>query len=184
MNSPRVLIPLADGFEEIEGITIIDILRRANIDVITAGLKEGPVEASRKTRHLPDTTLEKVFHQTFDAVILPGGQEGAQHLKEDPRIHEILLRHTRAGKWVAAICAAPIVLHEVGLLSGKRATSHPSVRKQIPEIHAVKERVVVDGNIVTSLSAGSAMEFAFKLVELLRGPETAEEVNQGVLAKW
>jgi len=183
MNSIRALVPLADGFEEIEAITVIDILRRAGIEVVAAGLKEGEVVASRKTRHLADVSLDQVVHETFDAMILPGGQPGTNHLKSDPRIRECVLRHMRAGKWVAAICAAPIVLQELGILTGKQATSHPSVREQLSGAHYREERVVVDGKLVTSRSAGTAMEFAFKLVELLCGPQKVKEVNQGVLAQ-
>lgn len=184
MTTPRILVPLADGFEEIEAITVIDILRRAAMEVVTAGLKEGVVLASRKTRHLPDTLIEAVAHQTFDAVVLPGGQPGTNHMKEDARIGEIVLRHARAEKWVAAICAAPLVLHHVGLLAGRRATSHPAVSGALTGVVYVEERVVVDGKMITSRGAGTAMEFAFKLVELIRGTDVAEEVNRGVLARW
>ena len=183
MSSIRVLVPLAEGFEEIEAITVVDILRRAGVEVVTAGLKDGAVAASRKTRHLPDVGLDQVAHETFDAMVLPGGQPGTNHLKNDPRIRECILRHMRAGKWIAAICAAPIALQELGILSGKHATSHPSVREQLDGAHYQEDRVVVDGKLVTSRAAGTAMEFAFKLVELICGPQKAAEVNQGVMAK-
>src|SRR5437868_944855 len=100
MRRHRVLVPMAGGFEEIEGITVVDVLRRAGMEVVTAALDEGPVEASRNTRHLSDTTLEKVCSETFDAVILPGGMAGANRLKSDPRIRDCLLRHMRAEKWI------------------------------------------------------------------------------------
>ncbi len=182
-NPPRVLVPLANGFEEIEAITVIDILRRAGVEVVTAGVGAEVVEASRKTRHVPDTTMEKAGDQGFDAIILPGGQVGANHLKKDSMVRDCLLRHARDGKWVAAICAAPTVLQDIGLLAGRRATSHPSVRGELTGAQYVEERVVVDGRIVTSRAAGTAMEFAFKLVELLRGSQSVAEVNQGVMAK-
>jgi 4-methyl-5(b-hydroxyethyl)-thiazole monophosphate biosynthesis len=183
MSVQSILVPLAPGFEEIEGITIIDILRRANFHVVTAGVSAGPIEASRKTRHLPDVLFEEVFKQDFDAVVLPGGQPGTNNLKADVRVRECVLRHFNSGKWVAAICAAPTVLHDLGLLHGKKATSHPSVREILTEVNYLEERVVVDGKIVTSRGAGSAMEFAFKLVELFSGEIVVQEVNQGVLAK-
>ncbi len=183
MPSPSALVLLADGFEEIEAITVVDILRRAGIAVTTAGLRPGPVEASRKTRHLADTTLDAVSHKTFDLLVLPGGQPGANHLKSDPRVRECVLRHARSGKWLAAICAAPLVFHDLGLLNGKRVTSHPSVREQLLGVHYTEERVVVEDRLVTSRSPGTALEFALKLVELLCGTDLAAEINQGVLAR-
>ena len=183
MSTPRVLIPLAPGFEEIEAITIIDILRRAGIEVVVAGLVDGPIEASRKTHHLADTSLEKVYRQNFDAIVLPGGQPGTNHLKSDQRLGECLLHHARAGKLIAAICAAPIVLHGLGMLTEKRITSHPSVRDQLSGAHYLEERVVLDGSLLTSRGPGTAMEFAYKLVELLRGANLVSEINQGVMAK-
>ncbi len=183
MNTPRVLIPLAPGFEEIEAITVVDILRRAGIEVITAGLIDGPIEASRKTRHLADTTLEKVYHQDFDVIVLPGGQPGTNNLKGDQRIRECLLHHVRTGKLIAAICAAPIVLHELGILAEKQITSHPSVRDQLSGAHYLEERVVMDGKLLTSRGPGTAIEFAYKIVELLRGANLVTEINHGVMAK-
>jgi 4-methyl-5(b-hydroxyethyl)-thiazole monophosphate biosynthesis len=172
---------LAQGFEEIEALTIVDILRRAGVEVVTAGLDDKPVEASRKTRHLPDTRLDAVVRETFDAVVLPGGQPGTNHLKADPRILECLQRHARAGKWVAAICAAPMVLHAAGLIEGKKVTSYPSVRDQLGRVDYVEDRVAVDGRVVTSRGPGTAMEFSLRLVELLCGMEKAREVRQAVL---
>ncbi len=183
MHPPRVLVPLANGFEEMEAVIIVDILRRAGVEVVTAGLTDGVLEASRKTRHLPDTTLDQVARERFDAVVLPGGQPGTNHLRDDPRVRECLLRHARDGCLVGAICAAPIVLHSAGLLTGRRVTSHPSVREHLAGAHYLEDRVVVDGKIVTSRGPGTAFEFAYKLADLLRGPGVAEEMNRAVLAR-
>lgn len=181
MSSIRVLVPLAQGFEEIEALTVVDILRRAGVEVVTAGLDDPPVEASRKTRHLPDVKLDAVLHEMFDAVVLPGGQPGTNHLKADRRIIECLRRHAKAGKWVAAICAAPMVLGEAGLLAGRKATSYPSVRDQLGDVKYLEDRVVVDGRIVTSRGPATAMEFALRLAELLCGAEKAREIKRAVL---
>jgi protein deglycase len=183
MNEPRVLVPLAPGFEEIEAITIIDILRRANFEVVTAALSEGPIQASRGTQHIADTDLKQVYKSDFDAVVLPGGQPGTNNLKANSLLKECLFRHFTAGKWIAAICAAPIVLQDLGILAGRKITSHPSVREVLTECHYREERVMVDGRIVTSRGPGTAMEFAFKLVELLKNPELATEMNKTVFAK-
>ncbi|MGD0017197.1 MAG: DJ-1 family glyoxalase III [Verrucomicrobiia bacterium] len=181
----KVLVPLAPGFEEIEAITIIDILRRAGIEVVVAGTQAGPIEASRKTKHLPDCTLDDVHAGEFDMLVLPGGQLGATNLRADPRIRHIIEVLRTKNRRLAAICAAPTVLAACGVLKDRMATSHPSVRAEVAAATAKvsDERVVVDGPVVTSQAAGTAMEFAFKLVELLCGPDKVAEVNRGVLAK-
>lgn len=180
----KVLVPLAPGFEEIEAITVIDILRRAGLDVVVAGTVPGPITASRQTKHLPDCRLDEVRAEDFDLLVLPGGQPGTTNLRGDPRIRAIIQTLRVRHRPVAAICAAPTVLADCGLLAGKTATSHPSVRAEIATVagKASDERVVVDGDIITSQAAGTAMEFAFRLVEYLCGPAKVAEVNAGVRA--
>jgi 4-methyl-5(b-hydroxyethyl)-thiazole monophosphate biosynthesis len=173
-----VLVPLAQGCEEIEAVTVIDILRRAGIDVITAGLAEGPVRASRGTVLLPDTTLDAALNHDYDMIVLPGGMPGSQHLQDDPRVIGLLQRMAAAGNYVAAICAAPMALHAAGLLQGKRATSFPGVLDRLPGSHVyVNDAVVTDGNVVTSRGPGTAMDFALVLVELLAGPARCKAVE-------
>lgn len=180
----RVLVPLAPGFEEIEAITVIDILRRAGLDVIVAGTQPGPIEASRKTRHLPDCLLDDINAGTLDLLVLPGGQPGTDNLRADPRIRRIVETLRQHGKPVAAICAAPGILAGYGLLDGRHATSHPVARDEVAaRAKFCEDRVVVDGDIITSRAAGTAMEFAFRLVEILCGPDKAAEVNRSVLAR-
>jgi len=181
----KILVPLAPGFEEIEAITVIDILRRAGLDVVVAGTQPGPIEASRKTKHVPDCTLDDVNADDFEMIVLPGGQPGATHLRSDPRIRAIVHTLQAKNRRIAAICAAPTVLSAYGILNGRSATCHPSVRAEVRAAakQISDERVVVDGPIVTSQSAGTAMEFAFKLVEILCGAEKAAEVNRSVLAR-
>ena len=182
----KVLVPLAPGFEEIEAIIIIDILRRAGVDVVVAGTQPGPIEASRKTKHVADCTLEDIRAEDFDMIVLPGGQSGATNLRNDPRIRKIIEKLQAKNRFIAAICAAPSILAAYGVLKNRVATSHPSVRAEVASAakRISDERVVVDGPIVTSQAAGTAMEFAFKLVEILCGPEKAAEVNRGVLARF
>jgi 4-methyl-5(b-hydroxyethyl)-thiazole monophosphate biosynthesis len=181
----KVLVPLAPGFEEIEAITVIDILRRAGVDVVVAGTQSGPIEASRRTRHIPDCTLDEVRAEDFDMIVLPGGQPGAANLRQDPRIRRIIETLQAKERQIAAICAAPTVLSAYGVLKGHTATSHPTVRVEVAagSKSVSDQRVVIDGSIVTSQAAGTAMEFAFALVGILCGPDKAAEVNRSVLAR-
>jgi DJ-1 family protein len=180
--SLSALVILAPGFEEIEAITPIDILRRAEFSVTVAGTVAGSISAARQTRHQPDVELDAVKDQLFDIVILPGGAGGTANLKADTRVKEILERHKRERRWIAAICAAPTILHAHGLLEPpQRITCHPSEQANIPATQLQGgSRVVVSGKIITSLAAGSAMEFAYAIVEQLLGKDAVAKVNQGV----
>jgi DJ-1 family protein len=179
------LVFLAPGFEEIEAITVIDILRRAEIETVVAGLTTNPIVASRQTRHLGDVHLADVdTSKVFEIVVLPGGVEGAKNLAASSRVRDWLFRQRERGQWVAALCAAPTALLAHGFLQDDaKLIAHPSVQAQFPAGQVQPaQRVVVDGKLITSLAAGSAMEFAFEIVRQLRGPETVSKVNQGVCA--
>ena len=174
-----VLVPLAEGCEELEAVTIVDLLRRAGIEVVTAGLEPGPVKASRGVVLVPDTTLEEVRGRDFDMVVLPGGGPGTERLARDERVREILRRHAEHGRWTAAICAAPRVLAEAGLLEGRRATSYPGCLDpgSVPGLRYEEAPVVRDGKVVTSRGPGTAMDFALELIELLAGRAKRQEVE-------
>lgn len=174
----KVLIPLAQGCEELEAVTVADILRRAGITVITAGLEAGPVRASRGMVLLPDATLDEAVGTEFDMIVLPGGMPGSEHLKNDTRIIAMLKSMAAAGRYTAAICAAPMALHAAGLLEGKRATSFPGVLDRLPGTHVyLNDKVVTDGKVVTSKGPGTAMDFALTLVELLAGKPQRDAVE-------
>ena len=174
----KVLIPLADGCEEIEAVTVIDILRRAGVEVVAAGLSARQIKCSRGTVVMADVLLDDVLNETFDMIMLPGGMPGAEHLKNDQRIISLLQTMSGANNFVAAICAAPMALHAAGLLNNRTATSFPGVLDTLPGSHHYStEAVVVDGNIVTSRGPGTAMDFALTLVELLCGAEQREKVE-------
>jgi 4-methyl-5(b-hydroxyethyl)-thiazole monophosphate biosynthesis len=175
----RVLVPVAQGSEEIEAVTTVDILRRGGVEVVVAGLEEGPVEASRGVVLVPDTTLERALETSYDAVALPGGGPGTERLRDDDRVRDLVRSMAAEGRWVAAICAAPSVLAAAGVLAGRRATGFPGVLEalELPDVDLVAEPVVVDGNIVTSRGPGTAMDFALTLVELLEGAERRREVE-------
>ncbi len=177
------LVPLAQGCEELEAVTIIDLLRRAGVEVVTAGLTPGPVTASRGVVLLPDTTLDQVMDQDFDMVVLPGGLPGAEHLEQDPRIHSLLQRMQQEGRFTAAICAAPRVLASAGLLDGRRATSYPGVLDgmQLPRVQVDLQPVIRDDRVITSRGPGTAMDFALELIEVLVGRETRQRVEAGLV---
>jgi 4-methyl-5(b-hydroxyethyl)-thiazole monophosphate biosynthesis len=179
----RVLVPLADGCEELEAVTIIDLLRRAGIEVVAAGLKPGIVKASRGVQLVPDVTLDVALRDEYDMVVLPGGMPGATHLKDDPRIIGLLQRMAAGGKYTAAICAAPAVLAAAGVLDGKTATSYPSFLDAAPApgMRYRSDAVVQDGRVVTSRGPGTAMDFALTLVELLAGAARRHEVESALV---
>ena len=180
----RALVLVAPGFEEIETITVIDILRRANIEVVSAGIEPGEITGSRKIKIVPDVQLNKVVNdENFDMIVLPGGIPGTTNLKKDEGVKKIIERMYKQGKYTAAICAAPTVLSAIGLTTGKNITSHPSVKNELQYESYKEDMVVVDGQIITSRSPGTAMEFAMKLVEILVGKEMVEEINKGVMAR-
>jgi len=178
----NVLVPLAQGCEELEAVTVVDLLRRAGIEVVTAGLDEQPVRASRGLVLLPDMSLEKALQQDYDMIVLPGGLPGADNLGDDERIIERLRSMSAAGKYTAAICAAPRVLAQAGLLDGKRATSYPGTleTETIPGLDYQDTAVVMDGTVITSRGPGTAMDFALSLIELLAGKQKRDEVEAGL----
>lgn len=176
---PRVLVPLAQGCEELEAITIIDLLRRAGIEVTSAGLDAGSVTASRGVTLIPDTDLESALKSDYDMIVLPGGLPGADHLDDDERIRSVLKKMANNGKYTAAICAAPKVLANAGVLAGKTATSYPGFldNLDLSDTTLSNEAVVRDGKVITSRGPGTAIDFALELIEVLSGKEKRNEVE-------
>lgn len=185
----NVLVPIAAGCEELEAVTIIDLLRRADISVTTASLDSGtevsPVTASRGVVLIPDTTLDQALLSDFDMLVLPGGLPGADHLDNDPRIHQLLKKMASAGKYTAAICAAPKILANAKLLEGKSATSYPGVIDQmnLQNTDIKEDAVVHDAKVITSRGPATAMDFALSLIEVLSGKEKRDEVAADLLWK-
>ncbi|MSU65183.1 MAG: DJ-1/PfpI family protein [Opitutus sp.] len=178
---PTVLVILAEGFEEMEAIAPIDLLRRAGVEVTVAALAEGIHVTGRNgvTLHA-DTPLTAALGRDFDCVLLPGGP-GVKNLRADPRVRSIILRQDSARRWLAAICAAPTVLHDAGVLAGRRYTAHFSVANELPAILA-NEKTVTDGHVLTSRGAGTAMDFGLLLVEKLFSAEKAQEISRSICA--
>jgi 4-methyl-5(b-hydroxyethyl)-thiazole monophosphate biosynthesis len=177
-----VLVPLAQGCEELEAVTVVDLLRRAGIEVITAGLDAQPVRASRGMLLVADTTLDTALQQEFDMVVLPGGLPGADHLRDDQRVIDLVKKMAANDRYTAAICAAPRVLAHAGLLDGKRATSYPGALDidAVPDIDYQEVPVVTDGKVITSRGPGTAMDFALTLIEALAGRQKRDEVEAGL----
>jgi 4-methyl-5(b-hydroxyethyl)-thiazole monophosphate biosynthesis len=175
---PNVLVPLAPGCEELEAVTIIDLLRRAEIKVVAAGLEEGPITASRGVVLLPDVSLADVLSDDFDMIVLPGGLGGAQRLEADSRITELLQRMVKANRYIAAVCAAPKVLASAGLLEGRQATAYPGTLDDYSQLISVSTAAVVqDGRIITSRGPGTAMDFALTLIEILCDQDKRDSVE-------
>ena len=179
----KVLVPLAEGFEEIEFSTIVDILRRAGMEVTVAGLKEGAISGAHSVRVTPDTLIDKVSADDFDVIVLPGGNPGYVNLGKSEKVLKLVREMHDRNKYVTAICAAPSVLAKAGVIQGKRVTIFPGMEDALTGAQYSKDRVVIDGRIITSQGPGTAMEFAIKLVEVLAGRNRAEEVAMGVLTK-
>ena len=176
----RAVLILADGFEEIEALSVVDILRRAKVEVFIAGLKEGYAASARGVKVLPDGLIGGIKAADFDAIILPGGQPGADNINADNKVAELLYEFNEAGKLICAICAAPYILAEKGLLNGKKATCFPSYAEALGESY-IEQKVVEDGNIITSRGPATAPDFTFKLVDRLAGKEITDSLRKAML---
>jgi 4-methyl-5(b-hydroxyethyl)-thiazole monophosphate biosynthesis len=172
---------MANGSEELEAVTVLDILRRAGIEAVSASLDGQPIRGSRGTMLIPDTSLDEALKRDFDMVVLPGGQPGTNNLKADARIIKLVQRMAAADRYVAAVCAAPSVLATAGLLDGKRATSFPGSLDAFPEVSRQPQAVVEDGRLITSRGPGTAMDFALILVERLAGKAVRDKVEAGLV---
>jgi protein deglycase len=175
----RILVPLAQGCEELEAITLTDLLVRAGFDITTAGLDDRPVKASRGMTLLPDTTIDAIRDELYDLIVLPGGLPGADHLRDNKTVRHMLKNHADNGKLIGAICAAPKALASAGLLDGRKATGYPGTLEALNDnrIEISHAPIEIDGRIVTSRGPGTAMDFALTLIELLGGRELRETVN-------
>lgn len=176
----RVLIPIADGSEELEAVTMIDLLRRADIEVVVASLDGKSVICSRGTRLQPDMSLKDAGQSDFDMVALPGGLPGADHFAADARLLDLVKKMDREGRFVAAICAAPKVLARSGVLHGRKATSFPGVLESEAHPEITGEAWTRDGHVLTSRGPGTAMDFALELIEVLLGEAQRDKVESAL----
>ena len=180
----RVLVPLAEGFEEIEAVAIVDVLRRADVEVVLAGLAAREVLGAHGMRLGADALMAEVDPLGFDMLVLPGGMPGTTHLMADERVLTAVRELSARGRTTAALCAAPRVLATAGILAGVEVTSHPSVRGELaPAVVKSAPRVIRSGTVVTSQGPGTAIEFALELVRELAGDERAEALAAAMIVR-
>ncbi|GLG96793.1 Protein dj-1beta [Gryllus bimaculatus] len=187
-NSKTAIILLAEGAEEMEFVIAADVLRRAGVSVTVAGVAGAePVKCSREVKIVPDKSLKDVKKESFDVVILPGGLEGSRHLSDSTDVGEILKKQEQNDKLIAAICAAPTALKSHKICLGKKLTSYPAMKCPMEEGNHytyLEEKVVIDGNLITSRGPGTAFDFALAIVEKLFDKETASSVAKPMLLTY
>ena len=176
-----IIVLLADGFEEIEALTPVDMLRRAGLDVKTVGMNGKIVCGSHKIPVICDLEPNEVDKDAVSMVIFPGGMPGSLNLDAHPFTDEIISSVTEKGGRLAAICAAPLVLGRRGLLKGKKATCYPGFEKELTGATALTDAVVTDGNITTSRGMGTALAFAKELVALMKGKDEAAALSAAIM---
>ena len=181
--SIKVLVPLAGGFEEIEAITIVDVLRRAGIAVDVVSLDSLHVKGAHQIVVHADLFINQINGVVYDAIVLPGGMPGSAHLRDSDLVLDFVRAVWTQGGHACAICAAPIALHAAGLLDGVQATSYPSFADQLSGAIYCEDEVVCDGRVVTSRGAGTALAFSFRLLEELDLAEQAAQLRKGMLAE-
>ncbi len=172
----KLMVPLANGFEEIEALTVVDVLRRAGLQVETVGVIGSVIEGSHGVKVMVDKTLHQIKPDEYDAIVLPGGSPGYKNLGRSSRIVQILKDFNKKDKLICAICGAPSILAKEGLLDDKKATIYPGNEKLLS--YPRGSRVVIDGNIITSQGPGTAIEFALKIVEKLLDHNTVERLKK------
>lgn len=180
----RVLVPLADGFEEIEAATIIDVLRRAGIEVKVASLGTPLVTGAHSLQFATDGSLDDFDGQDFEMIVLPGGMPGSSNLAASPKLKSMLQKHNSADKIIGAICAAPaVVLKPLGIFGSEKISCYPSYVSQIPSANRCEQRVSSSKHFITSCGPGTAIEFALELVVALVGKAKADELTEAMVVE-
>ena len=180
----KVLIPISDGIEELEAIGIIDTLRRADAEVTVASVGQKQITGSCGTRIIADKLIEECANEQYDLIVLPGGLPGAEHLRDSEILTKLLKEQAEQGRYYAAICASPVVVLQFhGLLEGKKATVNPALANDLINKDKIDNRVVVDGNCITSRARGTVLEFAVKLIELIYDKNKADNMKTDMLSQ-
>ena len=174
----RLIVPLAEGFEEIEAIAVIDVLRRANIKVDVVGIEDEIVAGRNGVKILCDKIITDVKPDDYDGIVLPGGNPGYKNLENSQQVINLIKAYNSRGKLIAAICASPTILEKIGVLEGKKATCYPAMKDKLKNY--VDERVVVDKNVITSQGPGTAIEFALEIVRFFN-PSIYDQLKKDLL---
>lgn len=182
---PQVLIPVANGSEEIEVVTIVDILRRAKMDVVVASVQKSlQIVAARETKIVADKAISDAATSTYDMIILPGGVAGGERLHKSKVLKKLLKEQELAGRMLGAICSSPAVLQKQGLLKDRRATGHPSIISKLTSHDGKDSSVVIDGTVITSRGLVTATDFALAIVDKFLGPARARSVAEGLVVDY
>lgn len=177
----KVIVFFATGYEEIEALSVVDVLRRGGVEVVMAGVTGKTVTSARNIEIVMDEEAQYVNYEEADMIVLPGGIPGVHYLYESGFVREKIKQFKEEGKWLAAICAAPGVLGKCGLLEGENATCYPGIEDELKGANYYKERVVESNHIVTGIGAGASLEFALTLLKIIKGEEKANQVKEGML---
>lgn len=175
-----VYVFLADGFEIIEALSPVDMLRRADIETVTVGVTGKTVESSCGVTVTADIILDELEYKDVEAIILPGGAVGVENLEKDSRVQAIIDKAYEDGIYICAICAAPSILGNKGLLNGVKATSYPSFMKYLSGAEIPEDFVICDGRFITARGAGVSVDFGMKIVEMLRGKEISNNIRKSI----
>lgn len=176
----KLFIPLADGFEDVEAFAVIDILRRADIPIDTVGIPGSVITSSNKVKVMVDRKMIEIRAEDYDGVVLVGGSKAVDILNRTNSLLDIVKKFDAKGKTIAAICAAPTILAKLGVLDNRKATIYPGMERELPKPR--DEKVIVDKNVITSQGPGTAIEFALKIVETLKGESKAAQIRRNLIA--
>lgn len=180
----KVYVMLADGYEEIEALSVVDVLRRGGVETFMVSVKKDKVvESDRKIAVIADKTLDEITVEKEDMIVLPGGGKGVEGLKATEALVKLLKQHKENQGWIAAICAAPSFTGKLGFYQGVKATCYPGFEDELIGAKLSEDDVVVDGKFITSRGPGTALPFAYTLLSLIKGPQVAEEIRSGMLYK-
>lgn len=178
----KAAIYFAEGFEEVEALSVVDVLRRGGVEVVMVGLDAMTITGAHHIQVGMDAVLSEVKHEQIDMMILPGGVLGVQNLSKSESLMAQLKAFKAQNKWLAAICAAPSILGLAGLLEGEAATCYPGYEDKLLGAKATGERVVLSGKTITAIGAGASLDFGYKILEVLKGKELSQEIKQKMMA--
>lgn len=179
----KVAVYFATGYEEVEALSVVDVLRRGGVEVLMVGADGKKVVSSRNNVHINmDALVEEINHEEIDMMVLPGGVPGVDNLMNNETLVNQLKCFKEQGKWLAGICAAPSILGKLGLLKGEKATCYPGYEEALLECEHVAERLVVSNHVITAIGAGASLDFGYKILEMLKGKDLADKIRGAMQA--